>query len=133
MADINPEPAPSSSNNANGVSNHGNKDNTTQVEVTMAEQERIRSNLEEFERLFGVDEEAYDQPTTTRKELWSYYLYYNGIMSTDVIICAIANPFAKVTMELALGHIVKPCKLIISLMIFYQSPANLISVASNGP
>lgn len=34
--------------------------------------------LEEYERLFGVDEEAYEQPTTTRKELWSYYLYYNG-------------------------------------------------------
>ncbi|KAJ6018922.1 hypothetical protein N7522_000989 [Penicillium canescens] len=34
--------------------------------------------LEEYERLFGVDEDAYEQPTTTRKELWSYYLYYNG-------------------------------------------------------
>ncbi|KAJ5643929.1 uncharacterized protein N7484_006436 [Penicillium longicatenatum] len=33
---------------------------------------------QEYERLFGVDEDAYDQPTTTRKELWSYYLYYNG-------------------------------------------------------
>lgn len=41
---------------------------------------RIRQNLEEFERLFGVDEDAYEQPTTTRKELWSYYLYYNGIL-----------------------------------------------------
>ncbi|KAJ5185324.1 Major facilitator superfamily domain general substrate transporter [Penicillium cf. griseofulvum] len=34
--------------------------------------------LEEYERLFGVDEDSYEQPTTTRKELWSYYLYYNG-------------------------------------------------------
>lgn len=34
--------------------------------------------LREYERLFGVDEDAYEQPTTTRKELWSYYLYYNG-------------------------------------------------------
>lgn len=34
--------------------------------------------LEEYERLFGVDEDAYEQPTTTRRELWSYYLYYNG-------------------------------------------------------
>jgi hypothetical protein len=34
--------------------------------------------LQEYERLFGVDEDAYEQPTTTRKELWSYYLYYNG-------------------------------------------------------
>lgn len=35
-------------------------------------------SLEEYERLFAVDEDAYEQPTTTRKELWSYYLYYNG-------------------------------------------------------
>ncbi|CAG8016248.1 unnamed protein product [Penicillium olsonii] len=35
-------------------------------------------SLVEYERLFGVDEDAYDQPTTTRRELWSYYLYYNG-------------------------------------------------------
>jgi hypothetical protein len=39
--------------------------------------------LEEYERLFGVDEDAYEQPTTTRKELWSYYLYYNGRKSTQ--------------------------------------------------
>lgn len=43
-----------------------------------SKQNRIRQNIEEFEQLFGVDEDAYDQPTTTRKELWSYYLYYNG-------------------------------------------------------
>ncbi|BDD56917.1 hypothetical protein MAP00_002332 [Monascus purpureus] len=41
-------------------------------------QDQNRSNVEEFERLFGVDEDAFEQPTTTRKELWSYYLYYNG-------------------------------------------------------
>ncbi|KAJ5163547.1 Major facilitator superfamily domain general substrate transporter, partial [Penicillium coprophilum] len=34
--------------------------------------------LEAYERLFGVDEDSYEQPTTSRKELWSYYLYYNG-------------------------------------------------------
>lgn len=39
---------------------------------------QARRTLEEYERLFGVDEDAYEQPTTTRKELWSYYLYYNG-------------------------------------------------------
>lgn len=39
------------------------------------------ATLEEYERLFGVDEDAYEQPTTTRKELWSYYLYYNGVFS----------------------------------------------------
>ena len=113
MADINPEPSSSSSNNNNDVPNHGNKDNTPKVEVAMAEQERIRSNLEEFERLFGDDEEAYDQPTTTRKELWSYYLYYNGILTTDVIVCATTNPITKATMVLVLGHIVKPCELIL--------------------
>lgn len=31
----------------------------------------------EFERLFR-SEDGYEQPTTTRRELWSYYLYYNG-------------------------------------------------------
>jgi len=38
----------------------------------------IRENVEQYARLFGADEDAFDQPTTTRKELWSYYLYYNG-------------------------------------------------------
>lgn len=46
------------------------------VEVSAATA-RGRQTLE-YERLFGVDEDAYEQPTTTRKELWSYYLYYNG-------------------------------------------------------
>ncbi|KAK7561016.1 hypothetical protein IWX47DRAFT_889115 [Phyllosticta citricarpa] len=39
---------------------------------------KIRENISQFEALFGTDEDAFDQPTTTRKELWSYYLYYNG-------------------------------------------------------
>jgi hypothetical protein len=38
---------------------------------------QIRENLEKYEQLFGADEDAFDQPTTSRKELWSYYLYYN--------------------------------------------------------
>lgn len=50
--------------------------NDATVDVTSATQPH--STLEEYERLFGVDEDAYEQPTTTRKELWSYYLYYNG-------------------------------------------------------
>ncbi|CAG7945241.1 unnamed protein product [Penicillium nalgiovense] len=50
-------------------------DKTDTVNVTTAQP---HSTLEEYERLFGVDEDAYEQPTTTRKELWSYYLYYNG-------------------------------------------------------
>lgn len=52
------------------------KDRPT-VEVT-ADRSQAHQTLEEYERLFGVDEDAYEQPTTTRKELWSYYLYYNG-------------------------------------------------------
>lgn len=50
--------------------------NDATVDVTSAAQPH--PTLEEYERLFGVDEDAYEQPTTTRKELWSYYLYYNG-------------------------------------------------------
>jgi hypothetical protein len=38
---------------------------------------QIKENLQAYEQLFGADEDAFDQPTTTRKELWSYYLYYN--------------------------------------------------------
>ncbi|KAL3453666.1 hypothetical protein BJX65DRAFT_264640 [Aspergillus insuetus] len=36
-----------------------------------------QAGLEEYERLFGA-ETPHDEPTTTRSELWSYYLYYNG-------------------------------------------------------
>jgi hypothetical protein len=38
---------------------------------------KLEENLEQYEQLFGADEDAFHQPTTTRKELWSYYLYYN--------------------------------------------------------
>jgi len=48
------------------------------VEVAASSTPQARNTLEEYERLFGVDEDAYEQPTTTRKELWAYYLYYNG-------------------------------------------------------
>lgn len=48
------------------------------VEVAASSTPQARNILEEYERLFGVDEDAYEQPTTTRKELWAYYLYYNG-------------------------------------------------------
>lgn len=55
---------------------HENDKNDAAVDVTPTSQPH--PTLEEYERLFGVDEDAYEQPTTTRKELWSYYLYYNG-------------------------------------------------------
>ncbi|OQE46700.1 hypothetical protein PENCOP_c001G08446 [Penicillium coprophilum] len=50
------------------------KDDAT-VDVVSTSQ---HPTLEAYERLFGVDEDSYEQPTTSRKELWSYYLYYNG-------------------------------------------------------
>ena len=48
---------------------------TTAVDASKAKE--IKENLEKYEQLFGADEDAFEQPTTTRKELWSYYLYYN--------------------------------------------------------
>jgi hypothetical protein len=45
------------------------------IEDTKSKQ--IKENLQKYEQLFGADEDAFEQPTTTRKELWSYYLYYN--------------------------------------------------------
>lgn len=48
---------------------------TTEVDATQSKQ--VKENLEKYEQLFGADEDAFDQPTTSRKELWSYYLYYN--------------------------------------------------------
>jgi hypothetical protein len=48
----------------------------------------IKENLQKYEQLFGADEDAFVQPTTTRKELWSYYLYYN--VSSDLHIASAA-------------------------------------------
>ncbi|KNG87691.1 autophagy-related protein Atg22B2 [Aspergillus nomiae NRRL 13137] len=54
-------------------------DSTSKANVTVQgivpQQERPRRD--ELDHLFRAEED-YDQPTTTRKELWSYYLYYNG-------------------------------------------------------
>lgn len=49
----------------------------TGVDVDADKAIQIKENLQKYEQLFGADEDAFDQPTTTRKELWSYYLYYN--------------------------------------------------------
>ncbi|KJK65076.1 Vacuole effluxer Atg22 like [Aspergillus parasiticus SU-1] len=46
------------------------------VRGLVPQQERLPSR-DELDHLFRAEED-YDQPTTTRKELWSYYLYYNG-------------------------------------------------------
>jgi hypothetical protein len=48
---------------------------TTVVDDQRAKQ--LRENLAKYKQLFGADEDAFEQPTITRKELWSYYLYYN--------------------------------------------------------
>jgi hypothetical protein len=34
----------------------------------------IKENLAKYEQRFGAAEDAFEHPTTTRKELWSYYL-----------------------------------------------------------
>lgn len=47
------------------------------VKETMPQQP-TQPNRDEYERLFGIDDFLDEQPTTTRRELWSYYLYYNG-------------------------------------------------------
>ncbi|KAF7935323.1 uncharacterized protein EAE97_008230 [Botrytis byssoidea] len=51
-------------------------DNGMHIDGTKSD--RIKKNLNKYEQLFGIDEESSSQPTTSRKELWSYYLYYNG-------------------------------------------------------
>lgn len=58
----------------------GDKDDnskTAQVEVRPVGDippEGGLTDVEEYERLFKVDEDAVEQPTTTRRELWAYYL-----------------------------------------------------------
>jgi hypothetical protein len=42
-----------------------------------------QAGLEEYEHLIGA-ENPHDAPTTTRRELWSYYLYYNGKLGSSV-------------------------------------------------
>ena len=48
-------------------------------EIDETKKREIKENLSKYEQLFGADEDAFIQPTTTKKELWSYYLYYNVI------------------------------------------------------
>ncbi|KAL4978215.1 autophagy-related protein 22-like protein [Aspergillus desertorum] len=40
--------------------------------------EQTEANQDEHDRLFTAEVDCVDVPTTTRRELWSYYLYYNG-------------------------------------------------------
>lgn len=78
MSDIEEQPAPRSSGTRSP--SPSNKSGTT-AEVTtpdQGDQEQLLQDLEDFEHLVAVDEDSFDQPTTNRKELWAYYLYYNG-------------------------------------------------------
>jgi hypothetical protein len=87
-------------------------DERSNTKATITAQE-VQSTRDDFERLFGVDEHSYEQPTTTRRELWSYYLYYNGnipldycqgLTHQDISFCA------QGTMVSAQVLIVKHCK-----------------------
>lgn len=71
------------------------------VEVDTDKASQIKENLQKYEQLFGTDEDAFDQPTTTRKELWSYYLYYNVRRS---IKFEAHTDQDRVTMESVPGH-----------------------------
>ncbi|KAF5858507.1 hypothetical protein ETB97_004303 [Aspergillus alliaceus] len=61
---------------AKGSSETTGKANVT-VQGIAPQQEQLPSSGDELDHLFRA-EEGYDQPATTRRELWSYYLYYNG-------------------------------------------------------
>lgn len=50
----------------------------TPVSEQPVDSNQLRNNNEQYSRLSSAGEDAYQQPSTTRKELWSYYLYYNG-------------------------------------------------------
>lgn len=82
---------------SSSVDHHMNEEQTSKrsatvdVAATTTMTPQARNTLEEYERLFGVDEDAYEQPTTTRKELWAYYLYYNGERRVDILYEALCS------------------------------------------
>jgi hypothetical protein len=51
-----------------------------------AKTNEIKENLQKYEQLFGTDEDAFVQPTTTRRELWAYYLYYNVSKMVEILV-----------------------------------------------
>ncbi|OBT71024.1 hypothetical protein VF21_10128 [Pseudogymnoascus sp. 05NY08] len=67
---------PTGISSQNDVFTKGVMNDTIVIDDTKAKD--IKENLRKYEQLFGTDEDAFEQPTTTRKELWAYYLYYNG-------------------------------------------------------
>ena len=40
------------------------------AEIDESSKKKLKENLEHYEQLFSADEDAFDQPTTPRKELW---------------------------------------------------------------
>jgi hypothetical protein len=70
------------------------------AEIDEGRKKEIKENLAKYEQLFGADEDAFVQPTTTRKELWSYYLYYN--VSPDLVL--ILNDTATRMTQLPLSN-----------------------------
>ncbi|PYH77254.1 autophagy-related protein Atg22B2 [Aspergillus uvarum CBS 121591] len=50
---------------------------TGQEATTPLSPEQLSRSTAEIEHVFGAEDTS-EQPTTTRRELWSYYLYYNG-------------------------------------------------------
>jgi hypothetical protein len=76
------------------------------VEDTKSKQ--IKENLQKYEQLFGADEDAFEQPTTTRKELWSYYLYYN-VSPNDPDAAGYRLTNRREIMELGLDRIPRHC------------------------
>lgn len=82
---------------------------TPTVQMTMPQQ-HPQPNRDQYERLFGVDELLDEQPTTTRRELWSYYFYYNGEFTCSWCFVDESDQDHQVTMELARGHTVKHCR-----------------------
>ena len=87
-------------------------------------QRQIKENLERFERLFGADEDAFEQPTTSRKELWSYYLYYNG--TTLTLLPLIEPPLtdSQVTMGSVRARTRKHCEHLVS----NEDPVDILHV-----
>ena len=72
-----PSRVPLLSNIANDLENEPATTEASLADLDQVKAKQIQENLKEFEQLFGADKDAFEQPTTTRRELWSYYLYYN--------------------------------------------------------
>ena len=80
---------------------------STPIDTERTKAKQIKENLEKYEQLFGADEDAFAQPTTTRKELWSYYLYYNVRQQTNPRTRDDNANYRRVIMESVQDHILR--------------------------